>query len=652
MIRSRTLIKWLLVFEAAILVLGLMICCDIIPEWGRWYCPNVTHRLQTEAILHGRLSLSDTPSSIGPESGFAWAEDGVQQVSGLGIPVWRFPFEVAARLIGQPGFPDRLAFAAAILIVALQLFNAWLSPIFQNLINQQSAAPKSIDLISSIGLITLLLVFPPFVNLLRTSLGVNEEVLAYVYIYGISLMAGLVGLIRHPSWLKYWCVCLLSGLGGLVRPTLVFYGIITVALAAIWVIFSSRLCFDPIQTQAPIPLKPGSRSISRFISWRLWVGLLGFAAGGLILFYTNQVRFGNGFEFGHKLNIVSGFPGVIYATRFDHPFKHEPSGSAARELFGALFSVKELNGYDAYRPLFFSGQSETVRWRVFYFLTFDWSYAGLVLAGWVLGIWLIVRLLRNQSTDVEQREGNGMSKECIGMALWSLGSAALLATFYLRMPCLSSRYMMDFAPAFAGAIGVFWLKLSTASLQRGWMRQMRNWFFFIILIGWGGAEIAQGHSDNGLHSATWKEVVTKMEPLAGKLNLPDSAYVEGFDFKQTGIPENGRGWENTTNTVAPAVVLFIKDPEYLELEVSVAGGKPLANPPFIRAKVGLELLKEERCERMPHSWLLRFSRPMRAQYQHGIQPLFLAFGPQEELANRRTSYRLLYVSWRPEENYK
>src|SRR6185369_11788844 len=312
---------------------------------------------------------------------------------------------------------------------------------------------------------------------------------------------------------------------------------------------------------------------------------------------------------------------------------------------GALFLVKELNGYHSYRPLFFPGQSETVRWRAFYFLTFDWSCAALALAGWILGIWLIVRLLRNRSADVETGMRDGTSKECICLALWSLGSTAMLAAFYLRVPCISSRYMMDFAPAFAGGIGVFWLKLSAVTWQRRWMRQTFRWGLLIILICWICVEIGKDHPNSSPRSATWEQISSKTESSDNKANLPKSMYSEGFDFQQTGIPGNGVGWEDSTNAVAPTVVLFIKNPEFLELEVSAADGKILDNPPFIRAKVGLDLLRHESSNKVPKGWILKFSRPMRGQHQHGILPLFLAFGPKEGLANKATLYRLLKVSW-------
>jgi hypothetical protein len=88
-----------------------------------------------------------------------------------------------------------------------------------------------------------------------------------------------------------------------------------------------------------------------------------------LLWWTNLQRFGDGFEFGHQLN-VQHLSGAMYATRFDSPFAAEPMGGAARDLFGAVFRVREVNGTDFYREGFIAGQSDTLRWRHFYFRTY------------------------------------------------------------------------------------------------------------------------------------------------------------------------------------------------------------------------------------------------------------------------------------------
>ena len=107
-----------------------------------------------------------------------------------------------------------------------------------------------------------------------------------------------------------------------------------------------------------------------------------FFSGIVLLCWTNVVRFGDSLEFGHQLN-VQHFFGSMYATRFDAPFQSEPLPSAVTELFGALFLVNDnLNGMNTYRQNFFPGQSPTVRWREFYFRTFDLSYVPWLLFTW------------------------------------------------------------------------------------------------------------------------------------------------------------------------------------------------------------------------------------------------------------------------------
>jgi hypothetical protein len=93
------------------------------------------------------------------------------------------------------------------------------------------------------------------------------------------------------------------------------------------------------------------------------------------LWGTNLLRFGDGFEFGHRLNLQEGsLLGSIYATRFDYPFQAEPLWRAGRELLGALFASPKWNGSAWYATEIFAGQSPMVRWREFYFTTYDWSY--------------------------------------------------------------------------------------------------------------------------------------------------------------------------------------------------------------------------------------------------------------------------------------
>ena len=629
MSRFQTWAKWFIACEATALVLALLIVCGIIPKWGCWYSADVIYREQTTAILHGRLALSNTPAAL--DFDLAWSQNGVQQVWGLGIPLWRLPFEVVARFFGQSGFPDQLAFGIACWIVAYFVLKQWLPlQFFDDSVGKEKGVSNS--MISGIGVAFLFLCFPPFVNLLRTP---NVGALAYVYIYGIGLVTGLIAFFRKPAWWKYWMLCSLAGLGGLVRPTLFFYGIVTLFLAG-WVALQYQ--------KKHLRLSLTGNILSQLKSWQLWLGPTLFIIGGGILFFTNLFRFGNGFEFGHKLNVQNDdLLGNIYATRFDYPFENEPFLSSARELFGALFFVNHLNGLDWYCSNIFWGQSPTIRWRNFYFSTYDLSFVVLILLG---SMALALTVTRSLFKKMDMRTVTVYSTENILIGLWSLGGALLLAIFYLHVPALSSRYMLDFAPAIAGIIAVFWLRLVRFSL-RYWEHNIASFSLLFILFGWMGFEIDQAHFSYHSFScsATWEDVVEKMQIPDGTVSLPAANYRKGFDFNQTGIPFNGTGWE-ADGTTAPAVILFVKDPQFIKLEITDDSKKNRDNSPLVRAKVGLEFLKEESCKKTTNSWLVKFSAPTRPLYQHGIQPLFLAFGPKEELAKIKTNYHLLDVSWK------
>ena len=74
----------------------------------------------------GSFALDNDPRTLGYD--MAWAEGGVQQVWGLGVPSWRLPFELIAKLFGYDAFPDRLALAAALAALVYVLFRLLVFP--------------------------------------------------------------------------------------------------------------------------------------------------------------------------------------------------------------------------------------------------------------------------------------------------------------------------------------------------------------------------------------------------------------------------------------------------------------------------------------------------------------------------------------------
>lgn len=69
------------------------------------------------------------------------------------------------------------------------------------------------------------------------------------------------------------------------------------------------------------------------------------------------------------------------------------------------------------------------------------------------------------------------------------------------------------------------------------------------------------------------------------------------------------------------------------MEVAAAPGNQLfEHAANIRAKVGLEYLKLESVTPTNGGWILHFSGPKQPRYQQGLQPVFLAMVPPDELA--------------------
>lgn len=68
----------------------------------------------------------------------------------------------------------------------------------------------------------LVLFFPPFLNLLNCRFFIWEEVIADEYVHGLWLVALLLrwAVALRPG--TFWALAAVAGLGGLIRPTLVF----------------------------------------------------------------------------------------------------------------------------------------------------------------------------------------------------------------------------------------------------------------------------------------------------------------------------------------------------------------------------------------------------------------------------------------------
>jgi hypothetical protein len=436
------------------------------------------------------------------------------------------------------------------------------------------------------------------------------------------------------------------------------------------------------------------------------VGLGLFLLAGGLLYLTNLARFGNGFEFGHRLNVQQLY-GSLYATRFDHPFQQEPLASAARELFGWLFLDPKFNDSDYYRERFVPGQSATLRWREAYLTTYDLSYLAMILAGGAAGaaagwrLWRGRREVRRAKSEVRSRDeglednsanaapdspaspppdssaakagaDSGLRTSDFGLpaesaptcpnaldsplvvaalALYAALATALLLGFYLRNGVMATRYLLDLMPAFAAAILAAWLAWGGFCQRR---RKPAAWWMgvsLLLLAGWWGWQISRSRSDYGPPRVfTWADVQERQKRTAAKGSVfpRAGAYQDPQAPGKTGVPYNGVGWATNSGRLMPCVILFVDNPAFLELDLAAEVGSPVAaDPKHIRAKVGLEYLQREQVERTDAGWKVRLHGPRQRRYQRGVQPVFLATVPNRHLADyQHAPWRLVQVRWR------
>jgi len=566
---------------------GICILTGLIPGWGLWYSANTAYRRQTEAFLSGTLALDNDPRMLGYD--MAWADGGVQQVWGLGVPAWRLPFELFAKAAGQPAFPDRLALAAALILVCYLLLRL--------------ASPLSKPERLAGGL--LLILFPPFVTLCRTNFDVYEEAQAYTYLTGLVLFGATLVFVRRPTNARYAILGLLSGLAAFVRPTLFAYGFASTLLA--W--FLARR--------------------ERFQS--VWVAPLLFVGGCALLFLTNHLRFGSGLEFGHRLN-VNVFVPMMYATRFENPVAAAPLLPRITELFSFLFLTRtQLHCCDGYLGGILPGQAPVIRWRDMYFSTYDLSFAAAIVTAWGASLLLWWRKRAAPATDLI---------EIATMGMWSFLSAIPLFLLYLYYPVMSSRYMLDFAPAFASA---FWVLIHLfgqfvkGELESDHRLYRLAWIRAAAIFAFGSWWVFQVYTARIFPETGGRVIRAPM--LAGSPRSPPlapdfSEYSAGMDIGQTRIPFNGYGWDRLTGRTGAMLILFFRSPGAVELEVRPVEGVFLDQQDWeqVRVRVGLDPLVLTSSLEIAGGRRLTFTRRSRPADQSLLEVTFVALAsPNDSL---------------------
>jgi hypothetical protein len=619
----------------------LLAACGVI-SWGSWQSGSPWFRFQTEALLRGSLALSHNPLDLTHD--LCWSEGGVHQVWGLGIPLWQLPFAALAKLFGWSPFPDRIALGLFIALVAYIVLRTCFGPLLKGQPELTSAEPAGTSRCQwfiALGVVMICLFFPPVINLMRYRMLVYEEVMVYVYFFGILLLCGIIELAHNPQWWRFWLLCCLAGLGGFIRPTLVFYGLATLAVTGLVMVCDRRERWASAAS-------PESFGKSIFDP-RLLCGLLLFLSGGGLLFITNYLRFGSGWEFGHRLNLQGGslLPSV-YFTRFGYPYSQVPLTKSLRELFGALFQEKNFSDLYWYAPNIFPGQGSTLRWREFSFTTYDISYVFLVSLSWIVGAWAIWKWLRSFTS----RARPPLPMLTI---LWSAIASLPLIVFYMKIPVLASRYMIDFAPAFVAALAGLWYWAIEEVRQRVRNPQQTAGLLLVAFVLWQGSEIALAKRANPSPNPLIKEAMsdpTSPSLPAGK-DVPEEYRVGGPLTSSTNqsIQYNGAGWDSTSGSTRLCASFFVDSPKFLELELTEYPGRDTTEALLaaIRAKVGLESLEQTSITRKNDTWIVRFAGPTQRRYQQGLQPVFLAMIPTQDLAQYITlpsPWVLKRLTWR------
>jgi hypothetical protein len=235
--------------------------------------------------------------------------------------------------------------------------------------------------------------------------------------------------------------------------------------------------------------------------------------------------------------------------------------------------------------------------------------------------------------------------------MWSVLASVLLAAFYLRSPVICSRYMLDFSPAFAVPLAGLWCW----TIERIALMQRSKWIFasvLVVLMTWQGSEIGLGKSEYGPPLSVTKTELLERTRLRSQPSKPlPNEYRLGNSIEAFGIPYNGSGWDEISGQLSVSAIFFVQDPEFLELELSVAPGENVqeASVACVQAKVGLEFLDRESIVRTNEGWIVRFAGPKERRYQQGVQPAFLAIvSPQElaKFASTPTPWILGRLSWR------
>ncbi|MEK7684279.1 MAG: hypothetical protein AAB466_02525 [Verrucomicrobiota bacterium] len=616
--------QWLFAaLGSALLAVALGTATGLIEFPGKLFSQSSAPAKQVEALLHGRLTLGESVASV--EYDMVWERGGVQQVWGLGVPLWRLAFEFPSRTFFGVRFPDRLCFLTAYAIVAFYALN-WILKLIRESAGASSthggAALKRADegkLMEDIVAVVVLVLSPFFMNLLRMRFLVYEEVIAYGYLISVLQVLGLSQVLAREyhrlPMLQASTLAFLAGCGPLIRPTLIFYGGATMLVLL--------LCLNS----------------KRFEARRSVLLLLWFSVPMALLLMTNYSRFGSPLEFGHSLNLQT-MSGSMYLTRFENTFQQAPFLDAALELIGSLFSVSRLNGTDYFGRDIVRWQAGWQRWREFNFSTFDWTAAILALFGVGFAVLRTVKRFMQAGGSVSLRSARlqiATSRHGFWTSLgvvWAVIALFGLGSFYAYVPVNSARYMYDFAAGLSALIAAAFCFA---------IHRFRFPAIVTFLI-WSSYEIIRFEMAGGHPRALTREEA--IEALGTKKQgaivheLPDTFTL---GIKSESLPPFCLvGWDQNTGDCRGIVITYFEVPQFIRLRVKVPAGMPF-RPDHIRCRIGLEELHQNGHSLEDGVLTLTFRPARRDRLREGVQVSFLSFMDPDRIGDGKSGWQLLSI---------
>jgi hypothetical protein len=566
------------------------------------------HRLQTDAILAGHLSLSSSVEEI--DHGLTWHNDQVNQVWGLGVALWNLPFELIFRLSGDSPCPDRIPLICLVVLVAWYVAHTGF--VVSKQLNSMTAG---------ILFVCGILFFPSMWNLILGRQAIFEQTILYACLISTAILSGLIRVLLLQRKNDIWFVSILGGLSALFRVTHGIYGLT-----------AGLICVATALAPLAKRLLKGQQFRWATIAGALACGLpllLGF----LFLAFSNYSRFGSVLECGHR--ITNHWADIVFLTRFYNPFGSVSVIDASKELLAWIFlSPFHHPGseWDQVVPF----QAAGIRWRGTMQSTFDPSFLAISMTGCIGATIRLCGLIKRVRQKLPL-ELTPVQRLIAGVSVWVVTAFVGLSAFYLYAPIITSRYILDFTPSMMGCL-VLVIALFGIQIPRAISVILATWLVIQAYFLW-----APRDNGNQFFAVSRHELVGLPKAAGRKILSYDGIYSTHNHPTATKIEYNGLGW-GTNGTALPIVTLMVDKPQFFELTV-----ERRENDDY-HAKIGNVALPLESIEHFQANKRemarVRFKIPENIRERNQSQVVYVCFRSKWEAEDRTSERLLLEVRWK------